>query len=123
MSSDPLRLKLLAFGYAEEEVVELDRGALINMYVELLAAGKVPVGATASPGLTYDVELEKQKFQFEQERWRAEMEMKERQIALEAEMKDKQIRTEMSMKKEQMRLERELKERQMRLDAEQLQNT
>ena len=49
MSSDRLRLKLLTFGYAEEEVVELDRGALINMYVELLAAGKVPVGATAFP--------------------------------------------------------------------------
>jgi len=26
MSSDRLRLKLLALGYAEEEVVELDRG-------------------------------------------------------------------------------------------------
>ena len=101
MSSDRLRLKLLAFGYAEEEVVELDRGALINMYVELLAAGKVPVGATASPGLTYDVELEKQKFQFEQERWRAEMSMKEEQMT-------------------EMRLEREMKERQMQLDAEQL---
>jgi len=87
MSTDRLRLKLLASGYEEEVVLETDRAILYDMYAEVLLAGKVPpAGVPCTPAvLTYDVELEKQKFLFEQEKWKIDTQMKEKQMKLEQE--------------------------------------
>jgi len=73
-------------GYEEETVLGLDRANLMNMFAELLAAGKITlVGAAAPHVLAYDPELEKQKLIFEERKWEVEMEMKEKQLQLEEE--------------------------------------
>jgi len=86
MSTDRLRLKLLASGYEEEVVLDTDRAILYDMYAEVLLAGKVtPAGVPTPPVLTYDVELEKEKFLFKQEKWKIDTQMKEKQMKLEQE--------------------------------------
>jgi len=65
MSQERLRFKLMAAGWDEEVVVELDREELIARYVELLVNPQ-PVAAVA-----VDPELEKEKLAFEKQRWEA----------------------------------------------------
>ena len=80
MSTERLHVKLMACGYDEEMVLGLDRAGLLSTYAELLSAGKV--GTPAPPVLSYDIELEKQKFEFEQKKWAEQKKLEEDHLVL-----------------------------------------
>jgi len=88
MSTERLRLKLMACGYDEEVVSGLDRSSLISTYAELLAAGNV--GTPAPPALSYDIELEKQKLEFEQNKWAEQRKLEEDQLVLRKQELDRE---------------------------------
>ena len=79
MSSDRLRLRLIAAGFDEDAVVQFDGPNLVSMYAELLATGKISPFPPMPVAAGYDPEIERQRLAFEQQKWKAEMEMKERQ--------------------------------------------
>lgn len=108
MSSDRLRLRLIAAGFDEDAVVQFDRPNLVSTYAELLATGKISPFPPTPVAAGYDPEIERQRLAFEQQKWKAEMEMKERQWGEEKQMKARQQQLE----------EEQLQLRKLELDRE-----
>ena len=96
MSNDRLRVKLIAAGYDEDEVLGYERDDLMSLYAGVLASGKPKAGPVG-----YDPELERQKLAFEKAKWETE------QRRWEAEMEAKRVEAE----KKKLREEREFEEK------------
>jgi len=82
MSNDRLRVKLIAAGYDEEIVMDMDREVMQSNYAEILITGGDAKGRVGPPLAGYDPDVEREKLAFEQKRWEAEQEEK-RQLAEE----------------------------------------
>jgi len=109
MSDERLRVKLLMAGYAEEAVTAYDREALIAKYVELQIISY----------RQYDPEIERQKLQFEQRKWEAEIE--ERKRREQAEIEERKRKEEIEQKRweaDQKRWEAEMEEKKRKEELE-----
>jgi len=92
MSTARLRAKLLTAGYSDEDVESFDRQICMEKWAELVTRG-VDEPVPTSPQFTaYDVELERdrlrweqQKYEMEQQTYEMEMRLKERELALREE--------------------------------------
>ena len=106
MSDDRLRVKLIAVGYDEDEVLALERQDLLSRYAEVISSGRAQVGQVAvDPELERErLAFEKQKVEMEQKRWEAEMEMKK------VEMEDKRRAEELTRQKLEVEHQRWLAE-------------
>ena len=56
MSDDRLRVKLITFGYDEDEVLALERQELLTRYAEVISSGRPQVGQ-----VVLDLDLEREK--------------------------------------------------------------
>ena len=67
MSNERLRLKIMAAGYDEEDVMMMERDVLMSTYAELWVSEKLKVGPAPA-----DPEAEKRRLEFEKQRWEDE---------------------------------------------------
>ena len=73
MSQARLILKLSKAGYSEEDLEKMDRQTLANAWAECVVAGRESVSLAPLPTpLGYDVTLERQKFEFEVRKYKAQ---------------------------------------------------
>ena len=112
LSTVRLSAKLALAGLDEEELETLNREQLLEKWAEIVVAGKaVP---SASKGVS-SIEIEREKLQFEKEKFAAEAE--ERRLSREAEER-RVIREAEALTWERSRLEEERVERQRERQAE-----
>lgn len=128
LSTDALRLKLMRVGYEEDSVSVLAREDLMDMWVDIVAAGKdKPEGAVAPEGkqsVGYDVEFERERLAFEKLKYEEEKhermrenDRKEQELILkgkELELKAKELRQEeekVRVEGDKARMEAEFRER------------
>ena len=104
MSNDRLRVKLMAAGYDEDEVLGYERDDLMSLYAGVLASGKPKAGPVG-----YDPELEREKLAYEKAKWEAEME--ERKRKEEREFEEKKRKEEMEFKERKRKEAMEFEER------------
>lgn len=64
--------KLAQVGYSEEELDTMDREALMGAWATCVADGKDKPAAPSAPTIGYDVELERQKLEFEMRKFETE---------------------------------------------------
>lgn len=89
MSSLKLMQKLASCGVGEDELDKMDRAGMKNLWAKLVSEGKDkphPAAAAAVPAAfapSYDVELEREKFEFEKQRWKADRELEAKRLELE----------------------------------------
>jgi len=104
MSNDRLRDKLIAAGYDEEIVMDMDREVLQSNYAEILITGgdaKSRVGPTLAG---YDPDVEREKLAFEQKKWEAEQKEK-RQLAEERRRKEELEFEQLKLKQRELDLQ------------------
>jgi hypothetical protein len=119
MSKERLIAKLLKAGLEEEAIAEMSREQLVNAWAELVAAGREPpkealAAAAADKAIGYDVDLERQRLDFEMKKFEREIALKEERLAREAAEKEERLAAE------RRREEREAAEREERLARERL---
>jgi len=70
--------KLIQFGYSEEDVGDLERKPLLDIYAQALIDGKDkgPPTSKAATALGYDVEPEKRRLEFQMQQFTFERENK-----------------------------------------------
>ena len=85
MSSERLYSKLVQAGVEEEKVENMDRAARMSAWATLVASGKdkpsAPEVTKVGAPVGYDVEIEKQRLEFEMKKF--EMERHDRQAEME----------------------------------------
>ena len=74
--------KLAQVGYSEEELDTMDREALMGAWATCVADGKDKPAAPSNPSTGYDVELERQKLEFEMRKFEAEQKMKKAELQM-----------------------------------------
>ena len=74
--------KLAQVGYSEEELDTMDREALMGAWATCVADGKDKPAAPSTPSTGYDVELERQKLEFEMRKFEAEQKMKKAELQM-----------------------------------------
>jgi hypothetical protein len=97
-----LIVKLLQHGKSEEEVVSMKREELLHAWAEMVIAGaeaKEPTMAKAAAAF-YDIDFEKQRFEFEMRRYEEEKVLRRREIELreiqiKRDQEDREYRREM----------------------------
>ena len=110
MSNDRLRVKLIAAGYDEEIVMDMDQEVLQSNYAEILITGGDAKGGVGPTLVGYDPDVEREKLAFEQKRWEAEQEEKG-QLAEERRRKE-ELEAAASERREQLEFEQlKLKQR------------
>ena len=123
LSTVRLISKLLGIGMTEEKVQAMDRSEMLNVWAEMVAAGKDEPIAYVNP-VTYDPELERQRLEFEMKKFEQESEHKRREIQLkELELDERRKREDATAKREdEDREERRRRyEEEMRLKERELQ--
>jgi len=118
MSDERLRLKLVAAGYEEDVVVDMEREIMLSTYAEFLASGGVRPGAAAQVG--YDPDVEAQKLALEKQKWedklrREEAKREERRIEREEKLRKEEAESENILRREEAKLRREEAEREAQL--------
>jgi transposase InsO family protein len=102
MADARLIVKLLQHGKSEEEVVSMKREELLHAWAEMVIAGaeaKEPTMAKAAAAF-YDIDFEKQRFEFEMRRYEEEKVLRRREIELreiqiKRDQEDREYRREM----------------------------
>jgi flagellar biosynthesis GTPase FlhF len=103
MSTARLTAKLALAGVSEEDIETLNREQLLDRWAELLLAGKtVPTESKSN----FNIELERERLQFEKDKFAAEAE--ERRLTKEAEAEERRLSRELELwKVEEKKLARE----------------
>ena len=95
LSSIRLMGKLSSVGYSEEEIENMSRDSMLNIWAECVAAGKdqpVEAGAAVTPQFTgYDVELERERMEFEKEKFERKLEFEKQKFEIERKEKNSVI--------------------------------
>jgi len=114
MSTARLRAKLLTAGYSDEDVESFDRQICMEKWAELITQGVDDPLPTTPQFAAYDVELERdrlrweqQKYEREQQKYEIEMRLRERELAL---------------KEEELQMTRKLKDDELELQKQQIKN-
>ena len=100
MSSLKLMQKLASCGVGEDELDKMDRAGMKNLWAKLVSEGKDkphPAAAAAVPAAfapSYDVELEREKFEFEKQRWKADRELEAKKLETDRELEMKRLELE-----------------------------
>jgi len=103
MSTSRLKLKLLNAGYSDEDIESLDRSTCMEMWAELVTRGvDQPLPATPQHAV-YDVELERERLKWEQQKHEAEMRLKERELAL----KEDELQISRKLKEDELELQKQ----------------
>jgi hypothetical protein len=106
MSDMRLQHKLIQAGFSIEIVEGMDRMAMLDKYAELVLAGKEPVlGTSAGTTATvvgYDVELERQRLEFQIKQWEAEKTEREARLELERAEREADRAAETEFRKAQL---------------------
>ena len=116
MSTERLRAKLIKAGYDEDEIVEMERGDLLNTYAEYLITPPLPespqkagaVGGMSEAEIEFrrqELELHKQEFEWRQ----AERERQKRER--EEDLERQKQRDELQRKERGEEVERQRKEK------------
>ena len=82
MSDVRLAAKLGQSGFSPEQLEAMDRPALLNAMAQLILSGKdeAPAATAVPVQPAYDVELEKMKLAWEQERFNKEQALREQEL-------------------------------------------
>ena len=116
MSTERLRARLIKAGYDEDDIVEMERGHLLNTYAEYLVTPSLPESpekAGAVGGMSKaEIEFRKQELEIRKQEleWRqaeADRQRKEKEEELERQRKEK----EEERKEKEAELERRIKKR------------
>jgi hypothetical protein len=114
MSTDRLRIKLAKVGVDEEEIAGMSREQLMHAWAERVAEGKeepLPTAIAPIKALGYDVDLERQRLEFEMKKFEEEMSWrrKEKEEMLAREER-RELAREKSEKEEMLAREKSEKE-------------
>ena len=92
MSTARLNAKLALAGVSEEDIETLNREQLLDRWAELVLAGKtVPTESKSN----FNIELERERLQFEKDKFAAEAE--ERRVTKEAEAEERRLSRELEL--------------------------
>jgi len=111
MSTARLRVKLFTAGYSDEDVESFDRQICMEKWAELITRGVDDPLPTTPQFTAYDVELERDRSKWEQQKYEREMRLKERELALkeqELQMTRKLKEDELELHKQQIKITQEL---------------
>ena len=83
MSTERLRIKLGKADFDEQLVSEMSREQLLDAWANCVLSGKdkpVAAAAKAAPIVGYDVELERQRLEFETKKFEAELAFRQKEL-------------------------------------------
>ena len=108
LSTSRLISKLSRVGYSEEELDIMDRDAMMKACAECVADGKDKPEPAAPPVVYYDVDLEREKLEFEKQKLQAEIDSRERLKLAEIESQEKlrlaEIESREKMKHDELKI-------------------
>jgi len=111
LSTSRLVSKLSRVGYTEEEIDVMDRDAMLATWAECVANGKDKPETVTLPTVGYDVQLEREKLEFEKQKLEVQRQLKMREIEAQEKLKQAEIESQEKLK------HAELKQREEKLAA------
>ena len=128
LSSSRLVSKLSRVGYTEEELDAMDRDAMLAAWATCVADGKEkPELAMPQPMVSYDVEVERERLEFEKRKFEAELQLKQAEHQLkmhemetQEKLKQAEIETQERLKMAEIESQEKLKHAELKLRQEKL---
>ena len=120
LSTSRLVSKLSRVGYTEEEIDVMDRDAMLATWAECVANGKDKPETVTLPTVGYDVQLEREKLEFEKQKFEAHHQLKMREIESQEKLKWAEIEAQEKLKQAEIESQEKLKHAELKQREEKL---
>ena len=106
LSTSRLITKLSRVGYSEEDIEKMDREMMLETWAQCVAQGldRPPGEVAKQTAVGYDVELERQKLEFEIRKFDAEQRMREAELKQQQQLKETELQQQQQLKEAELKL-------------------